>query len=79
VAEVCRLADVQPHVLALGERVLVLAAPKGATGPRVYSGLELQIIERTKKLYDEATIAEPGLSRAKEEVAAARPSPSRSS
>jgi DNA-binding transcriptional MerR regulator len=60
VAEVCRLADVQPYVLKYWESEFpVLAAPKGATGPRVYSGLELRIIERIKKLlYDEGyTIA----------------------
>ena len=60
VAEVCRLADVQPYVLKYWESEFpVLAAPKGASGPRLYSGLELKIIERIKKLlYDEGyTIA----------------------
>lgn len=60
VAEVCRLADVQPYVLKYWESEFpVLAAPKGASGPRLYSGLELRIIERIKKLlYDEGyTIA----------------------
>ena len=60
VAEVCRLADVQPYVLKYWETEFpVLSAPKGASGPRLYSGLELKIIERIKKLlYDEGyTIA----------------------
>ena len=60
VAEVCRLADVQPYVLRYWESEFpVLAAPKGASGPRLYSALELKIIERIKKLlYDEGyTIA----------------------
>jgi DNA-binding transcriptional MerR regulator len=60
VAEVCRLADVQPYVLRYWESEFpVLTAPKGASGPRLYSGLELKIIERIKKLlYDEGyTIA----------------------
>jgi len=60
VAEVCRLADVQPYVLRYWESEFpVLAAPKGASGPRLYSALELRIIERIKKLlYDEGyTIA----------------------
>ena len=60
VAEVCRLADVQPYVLRYWESEFpVLAAPKGASGPRLYSGVELKIIERIKKLlYDEGyTIA----------------------
>jgi DNA-binding transcriptional MerR regulator len=60
VAEVCRLADVQPYVLRYWESEFpVLSAPKGASGPRLYSGLELKIIERIKKLlYDEGyTIA----------------------
>ena len=60
VAEVCRLADVQPYVLKYWESEFpVLAAPKGGGGPRLYSGLELKIIERIKKLlYDEGyTIA----------------------
>jgi len=60
VAEVCRLADVQPYVLKYWESEFpVLAAPKGAAGPRLYSGRELKIIERIKKLlYDEGyTIA----------------------
>ena len=59
VAEVCRLADVQPYVLKYWESEFpVLAAPKGG-GPRLYNGLELKIIERIKKLlYDEGyTIA----------------------
>ena len=59
VAEVCRLADVQPYVLKYWESEFpVLAAPKGS-GPRLYSGLDLRIIERIKKLlYDEGyTIA----------------------
>ncbi len=60
VAEVCRLADVQPYVLKYWESEFpVLSAPKGASGPRLYNGLELKIIERIKKLlYDEGyTIA----------------------
>ena len=60
VAEVCRLADVQPYVLKYWESEFpVLSAPKGAAGPRLYNGLELKIIERIKKLlYDEGyTIA----------------------
>ncbi|MCL4808798.1 MAG: MerR family transcriptional regulator [Thermoanaerobaculia bacterium] len=60
VAEVCRLADVQPYVLKYWESEFpVLSAPKGASGPRLYSGRELKIIERIKKLlYDEGyTIA----------------------
>ena len=60
VAEVCRLADVQPYVLKYWESEFpVLSAPKGAAGPRLYNGLELRIIERIKKLlYDEGyTIA----------------------
>lgn len=60
VAEVCRLADVQPYVLKYWESEFpVLAAPKGTSGPRLYSGRELKIIERIKKLlYDEGyTIA----------------------
>ena len=60
VAEVCRLADVQPYVLKYWESEFpVLAAPKGGGGPRLYNGLELKIIERIKKLlYDEGyTIA----------------------
>jgi len=60
VAEVCRLADVQPYVLKYWESEFpVLTAPKGAAGPRLYSGRELKIIERIKKLlYDEGyTIA----------------------
>jgi DNA-binding transcriptional MerR regulator len=60
VAEVCRLADVQPYVLKYWESEFpVLSAPKGASGPRLYNGLELRIIERIKKLlYDEGyTIA----------------------
>lgn len=60
VAEVCRLADVQPYVLKYWESEFpVLAAPKGASGPRAYTGVELKIIERIKKLlYDEGyTIA----------------------
>ena len=60
VAEVCRLADVQPYVLKYWESEFpVLSAPKGASGPRLYSGPELKIIERIKKLlYDEGyTIA----------------------
>lgn len=60
VAEVCRLADVQPYVLKYWESEFpVLSTPKGATGPRLYSGIELKIIERIKKLlYDEGyTIA----------------------
>ncbi|MDX9736210.1 MAG: MerR family transcriptional regulator [Thermoanaerobaculia bacterium] len=60
VAEVCRLADVQPYVLRYWESEFpVLTAPKGASGPRLYTGLELKIIERIKKLlYDEGyTIA----------------------
>ena len=59
VAEVCRLADVQPYVLKYWESEFpVLAAPKGS-GARLYSGLDLKIIERIKKLlYDEGyTIA----------------------
>lgn len=59
VAEVCRLADVQPYVLKYWESEFpVLAAPKGG-GPRVYTGQDLKIIERIKKLlYDEGyTIA----------------------
>jgi DNA-binding transcriptional MerR regulator len=60
VAEVCRLADVQPYVLKYWESEFpVLSGPKGAAGPRLYNGLELKIIERIKKLlYDEGyTIA----------------------
>ncbi len=60
VAEVCRLADVQPYVLRYWESEFpVLSSPKGATGPRLYTGVELKIIERIKKLlYDEGyTIA----------------------
>ncbi len=60
VAEVCRLADVQPYVLKYWESEFpVLALPKGAAGPRLYSGFELKVIERIKKLlYDEGyTIA----------------------
>lgn len=60
VAEVCRLADVQPYVLRYWESEFpVLAAPKGSSGSRLYSGVELKIIERIKKLlYDEGyTIA----------------------
>jgi DNA-binding transcriptional MerR regulator len=60
VAEVCRLADVQPYVLKYWESEFpVLSAPKGSAGPRLYNGLELKIIERIKKLlYDEGyTIA----------------------
>lgn len=60
VAEICRLADVQPYVLKYWESEFpVLAAPKGHAGPRLYSGRELKIIERIKKLlYDEGyTIA----------------------
>ena len=60
VAEVCRLADVQPYVLKYWESEFpVLSTPKGASGPRLYNGLELKIIERIKKLlYDEGyTIA----------------------
>ncbi len=60
VAEVCRLADVQPYVLRYWESEFpVLSAPKGASGPRLYSSVELKIIERIKKLlYDEGyTIA----------------------
>ena len=60
VAEVCRLADVQPYVLRYWESEFpVLSSPKGASGPRLYSGAELKIIERIKKLlYDEGyTIA----------------------
>lgn len=60
VAEVCRLADVQPYVLKYWESEFpVLSSPKGASGPRLYSGRELKIIERVKKLlYDEGyTIA----------------------
>ena len=60
VAEVCRLADVQPYVLKYWESEFpVLSGPKGASGPRLYSGVELKIIERIKKLlYDEGyTIA----------------------
>lgn len=60
VAEVCRLADVQPYVLKYWESEFpVLSAPKGATGPRLYNGIELKIIERIKRLlYDEGyTIA----------------------
>lgn len=60
VADVCRLADVQPYVLKYWESEFpVLAAPKGSGGPRLYSGPELRIIERIKKLlYDEGyTIA----------------------
>ena len=60
VAEVCRLADVQPYVLRYWESEFpVLSAPKGASGPRLYTGVELRIIERIKKLlYDEGyTIA----------------------
>ena len=42
VAEVCRLADVQPYVLKYWESEFpVLSAPKGAAGPRHYNGLEL--------------------------------------
>ena len=54
VAEVCRLADVQPYVLKYWESEFpVLSAPKGAAGPRLYNGLELKSIERTQKLlYD---------------------------
>lgn len=60
VAEVCRLADVQPYVLKYWESEFpVLSSAKGASGPRLYSGRELEIIERIKKLlYDEGyTIA----------------------
>jgi DNA-binding transcriptional MerR regulator len=60
VAEICRLADVQPYVLKYWESEFpVLAAPKGHAGPRLYSARELKIIERIKKLlYDEGyTIA----------------------
>jgi DNA-binding transcriptional MerR regulator len=60
VADVCRLADVQPYVLKYWESEFpVLAAPKGGSGPRLYGGQELKIIERIKKLlYDEGyTIA----------------------
>jgi len=60
VADVCRLADVQPYVLKYWESEFpVLAPPKGSGGPRLYSGVELKIIERIKKLlYDEGyTIA----------------------
>ena len=60
VAEVCRLADVQPYVLRYWESEFpVLFSPKGASGPRLYTGVELKIIERIKKLlYDEGyTIA----------------------
>ncbi len=60
VAEVCRLADVQPYVLRYWESEFpVLSSPKGASGPRLYTGVELKIIERIKKLlYDEGyTIA----------------------
>jgi len=60
VAEICRLADVQPYVLKYWESEFpVLAAPKGHAGPRLYSGRDLKIIERIKKLlYDEGyTIA----------------------
>jgi DNA-binding transcriptional MerR regulator len=60
VAEVCRLADVQPYVLKYWESEFpVLAVPKGASGPRLYSEFELKVIERIKKLlYDEGyTIA----------------------
>lgn len=60
VADVCRLADVQPYVLKYWESEFpVLATPKGSGGPRLYSALELKVIERIKKLlYDEGyTIA----------------------
>lgn len=60
VAEICRLADVQPYVLKYWESEFpVLAAPKGHSGSRVYSGRDLKIVERIKKLlYDEGyTIA----------------------
>jgi len=60
VAEICRLADVQPYVLKYWESEFpVLAVPKGHSGPRLYSGRDLKIIERIKKLlYDEGyTIA----------------------
>lgn len=60
VAEVCRMADVQPYVLKYWESEFpVLGAPKGHAGPRLYSARDLRIIERIKKLlYDEGyTIA----------------------
>ncbi|MBK6407233.1 MAG: MerR family transcriptional regulator [Holophagales bacterium] len=84
VAEVCRLADVQPYVLKYWESEFpVLSTPRGAAGPRLYSGLELKIIERIKKLlYDEGyTIA--GAKKRLEAELKGRPrrppSPSRSS
>ena len=59
-AEICRLADVQPYVLKYWESEFpVLAAPKSHSGARLYSGRDLKVIERIKKLlYDEGyTIA----------------------
>lgn len=81
VAEVCRLADVQPYVLKYWESEFpVLAAPKGAGGPRLYSGAELKIIERIKKLlYDEGYTIAGAKKRLeaelKQDAAAAEPEP----
>lgn len=78
VAEVCRLADVQPYVLRYWESEFpVLAAPKGATGPRLYSGAELKIIERIKKLlYDEGYTIAGAKKRLEAELKEGEPTPS---
>jgi len=60
IGEVCRIADVQPYVLRYWESEFpVLAPDKSSPGPRTYSGRELKLIERIKRLlYDEGyTIA----------------------
>ncbi len=60
VAEVCRLADVQPYVLKYWESEFPILAPeRHGPGPRTYTARELDVIERIKHLlYDEGyTIA----------------------
>ncbi len=60
IADVCRIADVQPYVLRYWESEFPALAPdRTLTGPRTYSVRELRIIEQIKKLlYDEGyTIA----------------------
>ncbi|MCL4839156.1 MAG: MerR family transcriptional regulator [Thermoanaerobaculia bacterium] len=60
IGDLCRLLDLQPYVLRYWETEFpALQAPEGASGQRLYTEEELEIVRRIKRLlYDEGfTIA----------------------